>query len=714
MAEQLFVRSGEHDGFSRIVIPYPRGTSWTISKDEDEIILHTNRSDFTYDVRDVFRLIPRNRVVSMLANDENNTLIIKIGEKFYNKAYQLDSGPVVIDILDTPVSSPARDHQTSGRVDIQKYSNLLWQDNITNSNSGKLSTITQTQSKTSAIENNTRVGISERQLLDSLSRAVSQGIFTVDPARKLAKTITGPSLSVADSDIAPAYLLPLQSETVFERDMDMLNDQAKVLTNGQSCPSDRNFSLETWISDADQIKQFVQARNGLIGEFDRPDTAAVERLIRLYLALGFGVEAKATITAFNFDAASAGPLGYIADVIDGMPTPSDSPISRMAACNGKVALWAFMGGPIPGDPGQINVNAVQSSFSALPSQIRDILGPALVEKLLKIGHSDVAEAIRNALRRSNMTGATPLVLAQAQLDLASGQPLAAEKSLSVTTPRNDLDSAQSLVLFVEARLMRDQSIDKGTTDDLAAQLHQNGPSDLGYRLRRALILAHGSVGEFDEAFVTLAQWPESDQPELRTRSRGELVEQLSRVPDDMIFAKQIFKQKIVLQQADLLPTLRIKLADRLSKLGFSAAADDILTPAIRGTASGRLALARSALAEKDGAAALAHLSGLDGNVATQLRADAYLALGEHANAAAILRSLGDDQGSAREAWRGASWEIVREHGSEDERAAIAPLASAPAPEAADAPVPGPITRANSLISQSQDERALLNRLLTAY
>ncbi len=644
-------------------------------------------------------------------------MFIKTGTQIHSKAYQLDSGPVVIDVMDNSSIHSVDEPQIAGRISVPQHLDLLWKNRLS---SGNIERMDHTTSSEIAHlqENSTRISAAERQLLDSLSRAASQGVIFVDPKRQIPKEATGASLkddlvALVQSD-GTASSIPVQSETVFERDLELANDRSKILINGQSCPSDQNYAVETWITESPLGDQLTDARNGLIGEFDRPDPSAVERLARLYVALGFGVEAKATLAAFGFNEPSKQSLIYLADVIDGIPTPPESPISRMGACNGKVALWAFVGGPLPYDAGQIDLNSVQSTFSALPAHIRDTLGPILVNRLLKIGQTNAAEAVRNALQRSSSAQNSSLAITQAQLLLASGQPQAAEDSLTATESRNDLNSASRLVLSIDARLMRDQSIDRETTEDVAAQLHQNGDSDLGQKLRRALVLSQGSIGDFDQAFETLSDWPSSDHTDQQDKTLSELFGQLSRVPDDVIYAKQIFKRGEALRQANLSPSLRIALADRISALGFSATADELLTPEIRETVAGRLALARAAVAEKDGAAALTHLSGLDGDAATQLRALAYLALGEHSNAAELYQVLGDEESSAREAWRGASWEIVRDHGSEIERAVIAAPAQIATNETT-GPVPaGPITRANSLITQSQDERALLNRLLTSY
>ncbi|MFC3060233.1 hypothetical protein [Paenirhodobacter populi] len=708
-AQQLSVRSGEHDGFSRLVIPYPRGTKWTIEDGDGGISLRASGGSFTYDIRDVFRLIPRNRVLSVVAGTDNNTLFIKTGEKIRSKAYQLDGGQVVIDFADAEAAPPG-DVQSAGRIGIPEHLDLLWKNHLPLEDTDN---IAQTGSPRGENPPNgsARVSAAERQLLESLSRAASQGLISVDPTRKIPKPATGSPLAEGDPADDGSLPIPLRSETVYDRDLDQENAYPRLLVNGQSCLPDDRFAVENWVTDDPPTDQLAERQNGLIGEFDRPDPAAVERLARLYIALGFGAEAKATLAAFDIGGAIARPLVYMADVIDGTPTPPDEPISHMAACDGKVALWAFMGGGLPADSGQIDVTAIQSSYSALPPQIRDILGPVLVERFLKIGQPDAAEAIRNALRRTSSAENAPLAIAQAQLLLASGQPLAAEESLSAAPVRNDLNSAQSLVLSVEARLMRGQAIDRKTRDDIAAQMHQTGASELGQRLRRALILAEGSVGGFDNAFDTLAGWPQEGLDDLRDQTLGDLIAQLGRVPDDLIFVRQMFTHRQVLQDAPLPAALRISLADRLSGLGFSAAAADILTATVRQTATGRLALARAAIAERDGAAALAHLDGLDGEAAAQLRAQAYLALGEHANAAALFRMLGDEQETARAAWRGASWDIVKDHGSDIERAVIE---DATADNASD-PIPtGPISRANALITRSQEERALLDRLLTAY
>lgn len=106
-AETLRVRSGEHDGFSRIVLDGAADLGWTLGRIAEGYGLRLEQDSVTYDTGGVFRAIPRDRIAE-LDTAEDGALRLRLGCECHAKAFVTGSGALVIDIADgaAPPGSP--------------------------------------------------------------------------------------------------------------------------------------------------------------------------------------------------------------------------------------------------------------------------------------------------------------------------------------------------------------------------------------------------------------------------------------------------------------------------------------------------------------------------------------------------------------------------------------------------------------------------------
>lgn len=708
-AQQVTVRSGEHDGFSRLVFMLPPGTDWQLSEGVGALTLRTPGESFGYDTAGVFRLIPRTRITGVAPQAEG--LRIATAPGTVHEAFQLASGAVVLDILDAPAlpmpaSGPRAATSTPLRLD---HLETYWRNRAIPAPARAEPTGAGAQ-RPGFAPSDPRVREAETELLAQLSRAASQGVISAFVAPKAEAPAPLPPDAAPPEGAAPH--LAIESQTVFDRDMLGNGPAPQLLANGLRCLPDRLFAVESWVSDAPAGVQIATARQGLVGEFDRPDTAAVERLAHTYLGLGFGTEARATLRGFGLGTPSAGAIAYVAAVLDDLPVP-DSPISRMAACHGKVALWALLGrddaeGEAP------NLAAVRRSFSALPLPIRKIVGPELVRRLLALGADSDAREIGSMLARGVAPGDPALGLIDARIDIARGEPAQAEPVLAGMIDRNSADAAQALVLLIDSRIARGEPVDAANIELATSLARELRGSPEGARLLRAQILGEGSVGRFSEAFAALDAWPAQDTPTLRQETRRSLWELLAKVPDDPLFLGQLLARQDQVPE-DLPNLVRLRMADRLTAAGLTGPVRDLLGGPLGRTPDGRVALAAAAIAERDGPAALSYLDTLDGSRATALKARAHALLNEHAIAQAVFATAGDLPNATAEAWRGGDWSFVAANGSEAEKALVrlydltAEEPTAPPPSPADG-----VAGFKDLIARSQAEREALTRLLADF
>lgn len=693
IGEPLTVRSGEHRTFSRLVIALPQSARWQMEREGDQLTIGTPDATFTYDTANVFHLIPKTRIHAVEPRPDGTGLTLRLTGQVHAKAFRLASGAVVVDVIDGPETAPAPALRLPPRQDTAAFGRV-------GGGSPALPILTSP---------NARIVEAEESLLRSLGRAASQGLVNMELPGRRSPARNHPGQPSGAPLLFPENMdhLAVHAETAVERDHappDRSDPQQRA-----RCLPDSAFDLRHWVSDHPPAEQIAEARRGLLREFDQPDPQAVTKLVRLYLALGFGAEARAVLATFPPSTEAAGPYLFLADILEGQPVRSEDRILRMADCSGKVALWAVLGAEGATPPEHINLSAVQSAFSDLPSGLRPVLGPALVEKLLAAGAVQAAEAIRNILRRTSSATDPALAITQAQIDMAAGRTDLVDSALGAVAQSNDPRSARAVGLVVDARIAGRKAVDKNTVADAAALVETLGHSPEGLIARRAYILGAGSVGRFEEAFEGLRTWPAEAQPELRDATRTALFKLVSTVPDDGLFLKQAFSRQQEMQP-DLPAPLQIALAERLATLGFGTEADQMLRGNVRHSANGQRARAQAAIARRDGKGALENLAGLDGVQTNLLRAQAHRLLGEHGQAAELLADQGETTQAAQEAWRSGEGALISRFGTEHQRTLTQP---SPAQVATDPPPEGgQLARTAALLRLSAQERQELDRLLT--
>lgn len=106
-AEVLRVRTGEHDGFTRLVIDGAAAHPWTLIRRAGGYELRLEHKETTYDTSRAFAVITRKRLAD-LVSEETGALHIKLDCDCHAKAFVTGSGALVIDIADgaAPPGSP--------------------------------------------------------------------------------------------------------------------------------------------------------------------------------------------------------------------------------------------------------------------------------------------------------------------------------------------------------------------------------------------------------------------------------------------------------------------------------------------------------------------------------------------------------------------------------------------------------------------------------
>ncbi|NVK14562.1 MAG: hypothetical protein HWE35_10310 [Rhodobacteraceae bacterium] len=107
-AQTIVTRSGEHKGFTRLVMRLPNGADWSLTQSGMTATVNIAAPEAVFDTSRVFNLIPRTRLLSLAQNGPGQPLRLQLGCECTVTSYVQKDGYLVIDIRDggQPAAKP--------------------------------------------------------------------------------------------------------------------------------------------------------------------------------------------------------------------------------------------------------------------------------------------------------------------------------------------------------------------------------------------------------------------------------------------------------------------------------------------------------------------------------------------------------------------------------------------------------------------------------
>jgi len=676
-AETVAIASGEHDGFSRIVLDLAEPTPWQLGRTADGYTLRLARDDIRFDLREVFRTIPRTRLAAIWADPASGDLQLGIACACHAMPFEFRDDIIVIDIKDGP-PPPGSSFETSlagnglpplaGRLPMRPRPRPAA---TMPAGADWARMFRESQAPVAALPP-AEVQAMRQSLLQQLGRSASQGL--VDMA-------IPPTAEDAEAGAMQGHLLQGHVATSFGPGVavQMAREPAPDLTpEGDRCIEDARLAVLGWADARPFTEQLAEIRAAAVGEFDRPDAEAVGRQTRLLLHFGFGAEARETLAAFAIQPPDAPLWQAMGVIVDGDAPGPDNPFANQADCDTHAALWSVLSRPTLRLADRPRVPAVLRAFSALPVGLRRQLGPGLAERFLSIDDAASARSVRDAMLRAPGDPGDAVQMAEAQIDLRDGHPEEALARIEAVAGEGGPMLPQAMIDLVDARLAQGAPVDPETIAALAALVEEQGEGPLGPALRRAEGLALASGGDFASAFaISGGETPGFD---------AELWPLLAvSGPDSALLAQAVLPRMAVPQTDAVTGTM---MARRLIELGFPDAGLAWLPP-VDGDPERVLLAAKAELARRDARAALRVLAGQPGAAADRLRAQAQVPLGDPVGAAAAFAAAGDATAAERALWQGRDWAAIAASDTDPVLSAAAALAT-PDPVQPDAVLVGPV------------------------
>lgn len=656
IAEPVFVQSGEHVGFTRLVTRVAKEEAWSVEHTGRKVTLSLEGYSEGFDTSRIFELIPRGRIQRVEAN--KSTITVYLGCDCIVSAFDVNGEHVALDIISPkqrrPPSAKTSNSPHPGAMPItvvkvnsppEQKNNLLSRDVSSAKELAAMSDI-------------------QMRLSQELGRGITRGVLNPDhpppPSRRSQIDIstfehelpTGPSAldgadrSAANIRITTSMDVPSRSDS----SQQTLSDQ------GFWCPPDDAIDVSDWGDTRAFDVQISEARLNLFGEFDRLDPDAAILLAKRYLYFGFGAEARQVLGLDPSLETEQRLLMDLANIMDAGASKSDISIQSFADCTGNISLWAFLADDNNSSGKTIEPNILLLALTKLPVHLRQHLAPIVSDRFLVRGDPVSAATALRSLERLPDPLLPAAKFAQANVGITTGQTTEGAKKLLDVATANVAQSPEALISLVDTRIDSGDAIDPETVSLVEAYAQELRNSELGPSLRRAHILALIETREFDRALRGIEVLGKTNAADVVIEMREHFTRRLTETASDIVFLDATFQQA----NEDLEPLntdTKILLASRLLVLGFATNAHDIVetVPDRPRNQERQILAARIALALNQPFQALADLLGSSGEAADILRADAKSMAGAHQEAHALYQNANQQDAAVRSGWLAQNW-----------------------------------------------------------
>ncbi|NPD17794.1 hypothetical protein HOY34_21755 [Xinfangfangia sp. D13-10-4-6] len=577
VAETAVVRGGEHVDFTRIVINASNTEGWSFGRTSQGYGFVASREIEDYDTRQAFDKIPKERLSGIVYDGRERILNFVVPCVCYAIAFQASSTMVAIDIRSgVAPSDSVFEYQlneiiggggagsgvivSDNEVMNDEFSMLDWYFGEKNMAKNKYAQqyFNYDLSLVEA-ENSNQIDVHKEivplrdALLLQIERGVADGVvqsWADIPEHEIYSGLLGDALGFRVSN---GELPGLHTAT-------RTNPAPNLTIDGRPCLPEQLTDVGRWAQASQYTSEISRARADLLGEFDEPDGTAVLEAVKAFIGLGFGAEARQILELLPDakDIEAYHPLRDLTYLVD-LEIGPEGAFDGMETCDTVAALWAVLSLALDGGDagyGAPNGAAIARSFSELPKDLRDHVGPPIAEYLLSIGENETAYRLRSTMMRSSGDHDRAILLLDAEFDIVNGN---ATDALSVATAVSEdpgPNAAHAAIIIAESSY----NIKRAVEDDLADELKALSV-DYSYglpqaRMKRAEILSLAMSGRFESAFSLLPQDRASSEDLWRVA--------VELAPDDIFIIEAVKSKESFSGARDV----NVKVARRLLSHGF--------------------------------------------------------------------------------------------------------------------------------------------------
>lgn len=642
-AQTVPIRSGEHDGFSRIVLDMPRRLSWRLLPAPEGRLLQVDQAGLLFDTSNVYYRMTDQRVSAITPVSNPAGLRFDLACDCTVTGFWHGASMLVIDVADKSASAVGT---VDTNLDLAAPSSATAVELFATHMSAELpkpdAPIGAAKSPGGST-NAPSLPAARDNLAKQIARAAGLGLVTAHrpgldvkaPDQKTAGT-PPPATKQPDRPTSPVGSAPVQMFA--ENSASPRNPGNRAMTSeGATCPPDSALNVQDWGNDTAFYSQIGPLRTRLAQEFDRMDPVAARDLARTYLHFGFGVEAIQVLKLVP--AEQTDMLHALAAILD--EKPSGTFLDGLTDCDTDVALWSALSGTSLPQDAPINIDAMLRALDRLPRHLRSHLGPRLAQRLLDAAHPAEARRVLRLLGRAPDPASPPQILLEVETEPEASASDTADDLLEDVVATGGDTAARAVIRRIERRLHDKRPITPEMAQLAGSYAFERRKTDLGNDLARVHLLATAASADFESAFAGLERLATDLPPEARNRILSGMLGYLAADASDLTFLVHALRLREAAPQV-VADDVSNAMADRLLSLGFPAKASAFVRPVANGSEMRVRSLLRAkiALAQRQPHRALVDLLGLSGEDANLLRAEAQAMAGRHRAAHAFYAAAG--------------------------------------------------------------------------
>ncbi|MBF9042652.1 hypothetical protein HKCCE4037_04900 [Rhodobacterales bacterium HKCCE4037] len=574
-AQTARVQSGDHAGFTRLVIPLGADREWELTQSGNRRWeLAVDPAIDGFDISRAFDLIQRSRLAELEAGD---TLTLSLACDCRIDSFRYQDRFVVIDIADPdpdaelvavdPDADPRSEDRERAAEALPDLASLLTSPNqlptlpllavpqhpdpVEGAMPHPEGTPDGDEAGQAEDAPNPRLAEAAEIMAEQLARAAASGLL--DPALDQPQTFADP-VSARDTpgdvesepdlgdapdtqnphpaphhprpeDISLPDEFPIRTQTAldpgigFEAALPPAEDSA-------GCGAEP-FDPGAWAEGVGFEQELGTLRLALYDDRDVLIEHGARDLALYYLYYGFGAEARYWLNQLQ---EPPDDLLAVSAIVDGTEVAGFEPITSPAECSDGELLWRYIGGSVAVDLNSVDLAAIQRAYVNLPIPLRDLLGPRLARALHADRHGPAARNVRDVLERGGRIPEAELDLLDFDLGLTpSGSEDDTRGALSDLLTNDGADPAHTMARALafdrETGLL--PTFDRLTAAEALLREYGDGPAtDM---LWQEVLLGHAALGEVETAISMLGD-PARDGP-VRETALTELIANRVRAAD---------------------------------------------------------------------------------------------------------------------------------------------------------------------------------------
>ncbi len=689
------VRSGIHDGFTRLVLDVGPNREWQMEESRGAAVITFPDQALSFATDEVFDRISTARISAVAGEtgEGSSTFRVELACACEVKSSNYSGQYIVIDVFDGPELDAAQPPQASNRWQPDGLSPMAPPASAIRFSAAVMLTAPQQPSLMPdpvptpvaeaqipegaalaapqapdivaeieasvggvvsemnaevAVEDSpalrARIEAAQTQLLAQLTRAADQGLveFIPTPVVEIAAAPEPEPQPEPEPDMPPAIaeelLQQLSARSAYARTTeDALSEIVNQFAMPQ-CLEDAAFLMEGWGGDSGFSARLAKLRTGLLKEFDKVDQASLDAIIKLYLRYGLGAEARMLLLESGDELSDAALLKDMAEVLELRFSGVNGPISQGAGCGGAHEMWYLATGR--GDYQVLEPLAITDIFSSYPIEIRALIGPPLANAFIARGQADAAHVVLEIVRRAEGEVTVAQRMAEARVREAQSDPRGAENIYRELIGTNDELAPDAMIALARLRLKQDAEVPASLLLDLEAAAFFNRNTEKADPLRLWEIRVRAAVEGPDKALAQISETlAERDwlAPELKSIAADIFTTARAAEIGDYLYAQMALEYFGLLDQGPSGDAARLSIAKELADIGLPETALDIIAPNLERPNPALTRLVASAKVQLfQPETALQVLEGATGIEAYKIRLQAYLQMEDFAAVAALL------------------------------------------------------------------------------